>query len=280
MRTRSSSWPPRFSSSSPMPSRRGAGSASSRKHERPAPDALAFAGGAACVGGLAMPGRVDDAIRIACVRRFPGTRAGLGADRAHPDRGRHARQRGARAARLDRDGGCELVDGPRRLPRRRCRRRCSRPSSSPSCRSSPGCGASHASALGRWLGEHTQCTEESGAALAPHLRVLGAPWHGRFPAPECALAARLASRSRSGSSAHRPRRRRCRSAPAGAAMQAGAGATLLIAERHAEGRGGRVFGAAQALVVVTGAVVILLISAWQVALRVRPHFLRTRPVLL
>jgi hypothetical protein len=38
--------------------------------------------------------------------------------------------------------------------------------------------------------------------------------------------------------------------------------------------------AAQALVVVTGAVVILLIGAWQVALRVRPHFLRTRPVLL
>ena len=25
-----------------------------------------------------MPGRVDDAIRIACVKRFPGTRAGLG----------------------------------------------------------------------------------------------------------------------------------------------------------------------------------------------------------
>src|SRR5690348_18513053 len=25
-----------------------------------------------------MPGRVDDAIRIACVRRYPGTRAGLG----------------------------------------------------------------------------------------------------------------------------------------------------------------------------------------------------------
>jgi hypothetical protein len=38
--------------------------------------------------------------------------------------------------------------------------------------------------------------------------------------------------------------------------------------------------AAQALVVVTGAVVILLIGAWQVAIRVRPHFLRARPALL
>jgi len=47
------------------------------EHDRPNAGALAFAGGAACVGGVAMPGRVDDAIRIACVRRFPGTRAGL-----------------------------------------------------------------------------------------------------------------------------------------------------------------------------------------------------------
>ena len=46
--------------------------------DRPTAGALAFAGGAACVGGVAMPGRVDDAIRIACVKRFPGTRAGLG----------------------------------------------------------------------------------------------------------------------------------------------------------------------------------------------------------
>src|SRR4029077_15766202 len=47
-------------------------------NDRPTAGALAFAGGAACVGGVAMPGRVDDAIRIACVKRYPGTRAGLG----------------------------------------------------------------------------------------------------------------------------------------------------------------------------------------------------------
>src|SRR5205814_6791161 len=46
--------------------------------ERPTADALAFAGGAACVGGIALPDRVDDAIRIAIVKRYPGTKAGIG----------------------------------------------------------------------------------------------------------------------------------------------------------------------------------------------------------
>src|SRR4029077_16437350 len=46
--------------------------------ERPTADALAFAGGAACVGGIALPGRLDDPLRIAVVKRFPGTKAGLG----------------------------------------------------------------------------------------------------------------------------------------------------------------------------------------------------------
>jgi hypothetical protein len=46
--------------------------------ERPTADALAFAGGAACVGGIALPGRVDDAVRIAIVKRYPGTKTGIG----------------------------------------------------------------------------------------------------------------------------------------------------------------------------------------------------------
>src|SRR5207249_4087659 len=46
--------------------------------ERPTAHALAMAGGAACVGGIALPGRVDDAIRIAIVKRYPGTKTGLG----------------------------------------------------------------------------------------------------------------------------------------------------------------------------------------------------------
>ena len=48
------------------------------KHDRPAAQALAFAGGAACVGGVALPGRIDDAVRMAVVKRYPGTRTGLG----------------------------------------------------------------------------------------------------------------------------------------------------------------------------------------------------------
>jgi uncharacterized membrane protein YbhN (UPF0104 family) len=48
--------------------------------ERPQALTLAAAGGAASVGGVALPGRFDEAIRIAVVRRGPGKRtAGLGA---------------------------------------------------------------------------------------------------------------------------------------------------------------------------------------------------------
>jgi len=48
--------------------------------ERPEALTLAAAGGAASVGGVALPGRFDEAIRIAVVRRLPGPKtAGLGA---------------------------------------------------------------------------------------------------------------------------------------------------------------------------------------------------------
>jgi len=41
-------------------------------HERPHAIALAAAGGAASVSGAALPGRFDDAVRVAVVRRYPG----------------------------------------------------------------------------------------------------------------------------------------------------------------------------------------------------------------
>lgn len=47
--------------------------------ERPRVLTLAAAGGAAAVGGVAFPGRADDAIRIAVVRRCPRVRASIGA---------------------------------------------------------------------------------------------------------------------------------------------------------------------------------------------------------
>src|SRR2546421_2487223 len=51
----------------------------SSPEERPQALTLAAAGGAASVGGVALPGRFDEAIRIAVVRRLPGKTVGFGA---------------------------------------------------------------------------------------------------------------------------------------------------------------------------------------------------------
>jgi uncharacterized membrane protein YbhN (UPF0104 family) len=47
--------------------------------ERPQPMSLAAAGGAASVSGAALPGRFDDAVRIAVVRRYTDCPSGIGA---------------------------------------------------------------------------------------------------------------------------------------------------------------------------------------------------------
>lgn len=49
-----------------------------RASERPGPLALAAAGGGASLMGVALPGRFDELIRIAIVRRYPGCRVGVG----------------------------------------------------------------------------------------------------------------------------------------------------------------------------------------------------------
>ncbi len=46
--------------------------------ERPSSLALVTAGGAAAVTGLALPGRMDEAVRISVVHRYPGKRTGVG----------------------------------------------------------------------------------------------------------------------------------------------------------------------------------------------------------
>ena len=46
-------------------------------HERPHTAALAAAGGAASVTGIALPGRFDDAVRVAVVRKSPNCPAGI-----------------------------------------------------------------------------------------------------------------------------------------------------------------------------------------------------------
>jgi uncharacterized membrane protein YbhN (UPF0104 family) len=49
-----------------------------RHDQRPNTLALAAAGGAATVTGLALPGRADEVVRISVVRKFPGRRVGVG----------------------------------------------------------------------------------------------------------------------------------------------------------------------------------------------------------
>jgi uncharacterized membrane protein YbhN (UPF0104 family) len=237
--------------------------------ERPHAHALAFAGGAACVGGVAMPGRVDDAIRIACVRKFPGTRAGLGTiglsliilgllDNAAlaPLAGvaiADARSWAVRAGFLVVAVAGILAAfvvamvpkfaGMRRVMRWR---------------------------VGRWLSEHTQCRKESLAALflifvswalrgtAVFLLLNALALKGSFPLALGFLCASAASAA-------------VPIGPAGAAMQAGAGATLLALSGVPKAEALAFSVAAQALIVVTGAAVILLVATWQVAIRLRPR---------
>jgi uncharacterized membrane protein YbhN (UPF0104 family) len=237
-------------------------------HERPGAGALAFAGGAACVGGIALPGRVDDAIRIAIVKRFPGTKAGLGTV-------------GVSLIVLG------MLDNAALTP----------------MASVAAAGSSHwttragfavvaaagiAAALvvaflprlaglpwvtrfrfGRWLDSHTHCTKEAWAAwllvsvswslrgLAVFLLLQALAMPGSFV---LALAFLVASAA----SAALP------IAPAGAATQAGAGAAILALGGVGTADAIAFSVAAQALVIVTGAAVILLVSGWQLFRRFRP----------
>ena len=240
--------------------------------ERPTADALAFAGGAACVGGIALPGRLDDAIRIAIVKRYPGTKTGLGtlglslivlgmldnaaltpmASVAAAGSSHWTARAGfavVAAAGIAAAGIVAFLPRIARLPfvlRWR---------------------------FGRWLAEHTHCTKEAWAAwllisvswslrgLAVFLLLNALSMPGSFV---LALAFLVASAA----SAALP------IAPAGAATQAGAGAAILALSGVGTAHAVAFSIAAQALVIVTGAAVILLIAAWQLALRLRPRLAR------
>jgi uncharacterized membrane protein YbhN (UPF0104 family) len=127
--------------------------------------------------------------------------------------------------------------------------------------------------LGRWLSEHTQCRKESLAALL----LISVSWSLRGAATFLLLQALSVHGSyvlalgfvcASAASAALP------IGPAGAAMQAGAGATLLALNGVPKAEAVAFSVAAQALVVVVGAAVILLLAAWQIALRIRPGLAR------
>jgi uncharacterized membrane protein YbhN (UPF0104 family) len=247
-------------------------------HERPSSSALAFAGGAACVGGIALPGRIDDAVRIAIVKRFPGTRVGLGTvglslivlgmlDNAALTPMASVAAVSSRSMLVRAGFLVVAVAGVLAalvvafLPILARRERVTR------------------YRVGRWLASHTHCTKEALAAwlfvsvswglrgTAVFLLLNALSLHGSF-----ALA--LAFLCASAASAALP------IAPAGAATQAGAGAAILMASGM-KGTEALAFSvAAQALVIVSGAAVMLLITAWQVGLRVNTHFQRTAPNVL
>jgi hypothetical protein len=240
--------------------------------DRPTAGALAFAGGAACVGGIALPGRFDDALRIAVVKRFPGTKTGLGtlgisllvvgmldnaaltpmASVAAAGSSHWTARAGFAVVALAGIAAAAIVAFlPRivRLPFVTRRR------------------------FGRWVAEHTHCTKEAWAAwllisvswslrgLAVFLLLNALSMPGSFV---LALAFLVASAA----SAALP------IAPAGAATQAGAGAAILALSGVGTAHAVAFSIAAQALVIVTGAAVILLIGSWQLALHLRPRFAR------
>ncbi len=237
------------------------------EHERPAAGALAVAGGAACVGGIALPGRFDDALRIAVVKRYPGTRAGLGtlgislivlglldnaaltplASVAAAD----AHSWTARAGFAVVAGAGILAAGIVAFLPRLARTR----------------GVLRFRA-GRWLSQHTHCTKEAWAAwllvsvswalrgTAVFLLLNALSVRGSFPLALAFLCASAASAA-------------LPIAPAGAATQAGAGAAILVLSGVGGAEAIAFSVAAQALVVVTGAAVVLLIASWHLALRMR-----------
>ena len=241
--------------------------------ERPTADALAFAGGAACVGGIALPGRVDDAIRIAVVRRYPGTKTGIGtlglslivlgmldnaaltpmASVAAAGSTHWTTRAGfavvaaagiaaaAVVAFLPRIARAAVRDALAARPLGRRSTRIARRR-----RGRPGCSSR---------------SRGASAAVAVFLLLNALSMPGSFV---LALAFLVASAA----SAALP------IAPAGAATQAGAGAAILVLGGVHTADAIAFSIAAQALVIVTGAAVILLIGSWQLALRVKSS--RTR----
>src|SRR3954470_12076189 len=209
--------------------------------ERRAAGALAFAGGAACVGGVALPGRLDDAVRIACVKRYPGTRVGLGtvglslvvlalldnaalaplASVAAADSSSWSVRAGFALVAA---GGVAAAFVVAMVPKFSGMRRVMK------------------FRLGRWLAEHTQCRKESVAALF----LISVSWTLRGTAVFLLLNALSVNGSyvlalgfvcASAASAALP------IGPAGAAMQAGARAAPPPRSRVAEAGAGGVSAA-------------------------------------
>jgi hypothetical protein len=238
-------------------------------NERPQALTLAAAGGAASVGGVALPGRFDEAIRIAVVRRLPGKTAGIGAICLTLivvgllDSAALAPLASVAAAATESGGvragfavvavaGVAAAGLVLFLPRIAC------------------LGFVARFKVGRWLKEHCACRRSASEAWF----LISVSWALRGLAVFVLLNAlsvgssmtlALAFLCASAASAALP------IAPAGAATQAGAGAAILIVSGIPKTQAIAFAVAAQALVIVVGAAVVTIAGLWHLSARFRPR---------
>ena len=241
-----------------------------KEDERPEALTLAAAGGAASVGGVALPGRFDEAIRIAVVKRIPAKKtAGLGAicltliivgllDSAA------LTPMASVAAAASHSGGVQagfalvaaagvaaalLVGFLPRIARFQFVGRWK---------------------VGRWLQDHTACPRSASQALF----LISISWALRGVAVFVLFNAlaiggasfplALAFLCASAASAALP------IAPAGAATQAGAGAAILIIGGIPKGDALAFAVAAQGMVIIVGATLVAAAGALALFRRLRP----------
>ncbi len=239
------------------------------KHERPETIALAAAGGAASVTGIALPGRFDEAVRIAVVRRFPGSKAGLGTvglslillglvDSAALAPMASVAAGVSTSSALFRVGlaivaaaGVAAAAVVLALPRLSRVQRLVR------------------FRLAGWVQEHCACAREASKAwvlVSVSWLLRGAALLVLFDAlgMRASVPLALAFLCASAAAAALP------VAPAGAVTQAGAGAAILVAAGVETSQAVAFAIAAQALVIVVGAVVVTLAGLWSAGRRLVP----------
>jgi uncharacterized membrane protein YbhN (UPF0104 family) len=230
-------------------------------HERPRPLTLAAAGGAASVTGAALPGRFDDVVRVAVVRRYTGSSAGVGtvclslfmlglvdtaalmplASTAAAVSDTSAGVRAAMGVVAFAGFGAAVVIGV--LPRLTASGRLIR------------------FRLARWVNARCICPRDAWKAWVLVL----ASWLTRAFGLFVLLAAlgfslslplAMAFLCAAAASGALP------VAPAGAATQAGAGAAILIASGISAGKAVSFAVAAQALLIIAGVAVLVFAAAW------------------
>ncbi len=244
--------------------------------QRPQALTLAAAGGAASVGGVALPGRFDEAIRIAVVRRLPGKTktAGLGAicltlivvgllDSAA------LTPMASIAAAASHSGGVQAgfalvaAAGVAAAALVLCLPRIARLNFVSRWK------------VGRWLQEHTACPRSASQAWF----LISVSWALRALAVFVLLNALAIGGSfslaltflcASAASAALP------IAPAGAATQAGAVAAILIVGGIPKGQALAFAVATQGLIILVGAVLVAAAGVWALIARFRTP----RPILI